>query len=382
MPVPLPSATDIRLAPPSAGEVDLVWRALNSAVGAGVGGQTQLQQLLLTSVTRAMMGVDDLPPDPEPITPSAFAEGLARRNRAFRERVCQVMMLGALVRRPPAVEDMERITAFVTELSLDGRLVEITSSYADGGFDLAVIDFDRNGYLGERDLDAEKAALGTGVLPDAAWAASHDDPVLAARWASLGDLPADAIGRRVHDFYKARGFPFPGVPGSAPPLLAQHDWVHVLADYGTSLESELEVFGFIARANDDLRAFSLLAMVVSLFETGVARTGMGLFEADTGNLSKHGMAERLADALRRGALTNGSQDFLGYNWFDLADRPIDVVRDEVGLVPKDPQAVRLGTRGPWEPGGLSPYQHTAGLAMAEAEGRDYAELGAPAPLSS
>lgn len=379
MPVPLPSEADTLLAPPSAREVDLVWRGLNAAVGGGPDGQTPLQQVLLASVTRAMMGATDLPPDPDPITAEAFAEGLARRNRTFRQRVTQVMMLGALVRRPPAPEDMTRVAAFAEELSLDGRIVDITSSYADGGFDLAVIDFDRNGYLGERDLEAEKAALGTCVLPDSAWAPSYADPALAARWASMADLPDGTLGRRVRDFYKARGFRFPGSPGSAPPMLAQHDWVHVLADYGTSLESELEVFGFIARANDDLRAFSLLAMVVSLFETGIARTGLGLFEANAGNLSKAGMAQRLADALRRGALTTGSQDFLGYNWFDLADRPVDVVRREIGLVPKAAEAARLGSRGPWEPGGLSAFQFRAGLELAAEEDRDYADLGAPSP---
>jgi hypothetical protein len=379
MPVPLPSDADTLLTPPSEHEVDLVWRALNTVVGGGPAGQTPLQQVLLASVTSAMMGARDLPPDPEPITAEDFAHGLARRNRTFRERVTQVMMLGALVRRPPSTEDMARVAAVADELSLDGDLVEIAGSFADGGFDLAVIDFDRNGYLGERDLEAEKAALGTCVLPDSAWAPSYDDPVLAGRWASMADLPDGTLGRRVHDFYKARGFRFPGSPGSAPPLLAQHDWVHVLADYGTSLESELEVFAFIARANDDLRAFSLLAMVVSLFETGIARTGLGLFEANTGNLSKTGMAQRLADAMRRGALTSGSQDFLGWSWFDVADRPIEVVRREIGLVPKAPDVVRWGSRGPWELGGLSAYQFRAGLALAQEEGRDYSALGAPSP---
>ena len=90
------------------------------------------------------------------------------------------------------------------------------------------------------------------------------------------------------ELYRARGFVFPGRPGSAPPLLAQHDWVHVLADYGTTVESELEVFAFIARANDDMRAFSLLAMVVSLFETGYLRAGRRLFEAFPGQLSQAG----------------------------------------------------------------------------------------------
>jgi hypothetical protein len=55
--------------------------------------------------------------------------------------------------------------------------------------------------------------------------------------------------------------------------------VHVLADFGTTVESELEVFAFIAQANDDLHAFSLLAMVVSLFETGYLKAGAGLIQA-------------------------------------------------------------------------------------------------------
>lgn len=380
MPVPLPGPADVLLELPSDAEIDLVWRGLNSVVGGGPAGQTPLQQLLLASVTRAMMGREHLAPDPQPIDAAGFAEGLARRNHEFRERVWQVMMLAALVRRPPSPDDMTRIAAFLVELSLDGALVEITSSYADGGFDLAVVDFDRNGYLGERHLDAEKAALGTSPLVDSAWAAVHDDPLLAGRWRSLGELPPDTVGRRVHDFYRARGFRFPGEVDSAPPLLAQHDWVHVLADYGTSLESELEVFGFIARANDDLRAFSLLAMVVSLFETGIARSGMGLFQANTGNLSKQGMAQRLADALRRGALTTGSQDFLGMDWFGVADRPVAVIRREIGLVAKDTRVIQLGSAGPWEAGGLSAYQHRAGTALAGAQGWDYARLGAPDPL--
>src|SRR5262249_20539615 len=148
-----------------------------------------------------------------------------------------------------------------------------------------------------------------------AWDFDLADAELGERWASLEKLPERSLGRRVTDFYRARGFTYPGRPGSAPPLLAQHDWVHVLADYGTTVESELEVFAFIARANDDLHGFSLLAMVVSLFETGYMRTGAGLFESSPGHLSAPGMAERVADAMRRGALCQGSIDFLRTDWF-------------------------------------------------------------------
>jgi len=99
-----------------------------------------------------------------------------------------------------------------------------------------------------------------------------------------------ARGVRLLPISPLRHFVTPGLPGSAPPLLAQHDWVHVVADYGTTLESELDVFGLIARADDDPRGFSLLAMVIGLFETGLVTSGAGLFEADTGHLSEAGMA--------------------------------------------------------------------------------------------
>src|SRR5581483_970433 len=125
----------------------------------------------------------------------------------------------------------------------------------------------------------------TGALEQAWQECVHDD-ALAGRWRDLGHCPPGTLGRKVFEFYCARGFAFPGTLGSAPPLLAQHDWVHVLADYGTKVESELEVFGLIGRAVPDGHGFSLLAMVVSLFETGYMGRGAGLFEYDKGHLSR------------------------------------------------------------------------------------------------
>ena len=75
---------------------------------------------------------------------------------------------------------------------------------------------------------------------------------MAASSSMINTEPAEeadgSLGRRVTEFYRARGFAYPGRPGSAPPLLCQHDWVHVLADYGTTVESELEVFALNDKA--------------------------------------------------------------------------------------------------------------------------------------
>jgi len=157
----------------------------------------------------------------------------------------------------------------------------------------------------------------------------------------------------------------------------------MLAGFGTTVESELEVFAFISRANDDMRAFSLLAMVISLFETGYLRTGAGLFEYDTGHLSAGaGMAIRVADAMSRGAWCHDavtgadSIDFLQLDWFDLADQPVDDLRTRFSVRPKSAEAVAAGSVTAWEPGGISPFQLASGQAQAERDGRPYESFGA------
>jgi hypothetical protein len=257
-------------------------------------------------------------------------------------------------------------------------MLRVARQLARGSFGLALIDFQRSGYTETWDR-GHSHALHTSRELDDAWAQCVRDEGLAQRWAVLRDMPDGSLGREVAKFYDARGFSFPGRPGSAPPLLAQHDWVHVLAGYGSTVESEIEVFAFITRANDDPRAFSLLAQIIGLFETGHVASGLGLFEYDRGHLSHEGMAVRLADAMRRGALSaaaNHSIDFLTVDWFELADRPVDEIREKLAVVPKSERAIEVGSVTPWEEGGISPFQHEAGRRVARDEGRTYDSFGA------
>jgi hypothetical protein len=170
--------------------------------------------------------------------------------------------------------------------------------------------------------------------------------------------------------------------------MIRHQDVHpvVLGDYGTTVESELEVFAFIARAN--LRGFSLPAMVISLFETGYLRAGAGLFEANPGHLSAgHGMAHRIADAIRRGAWCtdretgSDSIDFLRLDWFELAPLPLTDVRARFNTTPKSDEAVAAGSVGPWQLGGISPFQERSGRALAERDGRAYESYGATSSVA-
>jgi hypothetical protein len=378
MPVPLPAPEDTNLRPPDRAEVELLASGVMAAI-APPGGATELQQVLMAACFDSLTGHRVDTATAPPLGPHELALGLAARNAAFRTRILQTMILGALVLRPLPPTVAEQVDAYAAELGVGDDMLSVARRFAEGQVGMAAVDFDRNGYAASWSPERAEALRATGLT--SAWEAAEHDPDLAATWAALEHLPAGTLGRRMWEFYRARGFEFPGSPGSAPPLLAQHDWVHVLADYGTKVESELEVFAFIARANDDPSGFSLLAMVVSLFETGYLATGAGLFEAFPGQLSREGMAVRIGDALRRGARSHGRDgrpdvDLLAVDWFALADRPVEQVRELFGVEERAAAAREAGSVGPWDPGGISEYQYDTARARAEAAGEPYLAYGA------
>jgi hypothetical protein len=86
--------------------------------------------------------------------------------------------------------------------------------------------------------------------------------------------------------------------------------------------------------------------------------------------------------MRRGALcrdrsdASTSVDFLRIDWFTVAHLPLDDARATFGIVAKSDDALLAGSVGPWEAGGISPFQANAGREMAEREGREYESFGA------
>jgi hypothetical protein len=381
VPVPLPKSNEVNLVPPDAAESQLIADGVATAV-AGVEGLLPMQERLIQAFFPAMTGHEVVVGGRAPLPPEQLGDGLRRRSASFRSRVVQVMLLCALVRNPMPRDVAASVTEYARTLGVEEGMLDVAQDFAAGSLGLAVVDFQRNGYTATwHEHEATAAVHASRDL--GAWDFCFDDDELASRWAALELLPPDTIGRKVWEMYRARGFQFPGRPDSAPPLLAQHDWVHVLADYGTTVEAEVEVFGLISRANDDMHAFALLAMVISLFETGLLQHGVGLFDASPGHFSGNpGMAVRLADALRRGALCrdavedSDSIDFLALDWFSVAGSSCEELRERFHVVPKSETALAAGSVGPWEPAGISPFQLNAGREMAEALGYGYDAYGA------
>jgi hypothetical protein len=385
-PVPFPSDADVDLVPPDAAQVQIIARGMASAA-APADGLTPLQRAVLEALIESMTEVPVDLSSFTPIGPRAFAEALARRERAFRTRMVQGMLLAEMLLVPIPAEVTAQVEEYAAHLGVDDEMMRVVRRIANGSLGLALIDFERSGYF-ERLLEDAPPHLHLSETLDDAWERCYADDALYERWTALEQCAPGTLGRKVWEFYRARGFTFPGHLGSAPPTLAQHDWIHVLADYGSTVESEIEVFGLISRCNDDPEGFALLAMVLGLFETGyLYGAARGFFEYDRGHLSRDvdRMAARLADAMARGARLawhlddtgrSDRTDLLAVDWFEYADVPVDEVRADLGLLPRSERAIASGSKTPWEAGGISPFQYEQGRVAAEAEGTEYDAYGA------
>ena len=349
-----------------ADEALIIARGIASAV-APAGGLTSVQTSLLESVCVALLGTNLDFAELDPLDPDALAGALARRSPEFRHRVVHLMVLGELILRPIPPSVAQRVEVYAKALGVDDRFVRVARRYAQGAFGLAWVDLQRSGFA-EHWERARKDQLKTQVKLEHQLAAGVEDQVLADRWMAFADLEPGTLGRGVWDMYRSRGFGLPGSVGGASAYLAQHDFVHVLADYGTNLDGELEVFALIGRADPDPKGFAWLATLVGLFETGYVADA-GFFTADLRerNLDRAEMHVRIADALRRGQSLCASLgvDLLDLDYHQFAIRPIGEVRAELGIEPKGERALAVGSPGILDRAGMSRIQQEYAASIDE-----------------
>ena len=347
-------------------EALLVARGVATAV-APDGGLQPIQVSLLGAVHGALLGAAVDFADLEPLGPDERAAALATKPSGFRHRVVHLMVLGELILRPIPPEVARRVEGYAKALDIDDRFVRVARRYAQGAFGLAWLDLHHSGFA-EHWERARTDQLRTTVKLEHQLAAGVEDAVLAERWMGFADLEPGTLGRGVWDMYRSRGFALPGSVGGASAYLAQHDFVHVLADYGTNLDGELEVFALIGRADPDPKGFAWLATLIGLFETGyVADAGFFTGDLRERRLARAEMHVRIADAMGRGQrlCDRLGVDLLDLDYHDHAEQPVARVRAELGFDPKGEAAVSAGSPGAFDLAGMSRIQQEYAASLDE-----------------
>ncbi|MCZ7531166.1 MAG: ubiquinone biosynthesis protein COQ4 [Acidimicrobiia bacterium] len=338
-------------------ESELIARGIASAV-APQGGLEAAQVSLLGAIADALLDIHVDFAELDPLEADELAEAISAHGPEFRTRVVHHMVLGELILRPIPPEVARRVATYADALEVDDQFVRVARRYAQGAFGLAWLDLHRSGFAEHWEM-VRTDQLKTNVKLADQLSAGVEDPELAEHWTAFERLPSGTLGREVWEMYRGRGFALPGSVGGASAYLAQHDFVHVLADYGTNLDGELEVFALIGRADPDPKGFAWLATLVGLFETGyVADAGFFSGDVHERHLESPAMHVRIADALRRGRdlCDRVGTDLLEIDYHDFVDSQIDEVRAELGFDEKSANAAAAGSPGAFDLAGMSRLQ--------------------------
>ena len=338
-------------------EVVCVARGIATAVAPDE-GITDVQALLLGAIAVALTGVEVDYHHLDPLGPDELAGVLAKHDLAYRQRIVHHMVLGELVLKPLPTEVAHRVAQYATALGVDDHFVRVARRYAQGAYGMAWMDLRRSGFV-DHVKDVDTNLMHSGIQLNDPFLSPGPDPELEARWIAFRDLAEGTLGREVIDMYDGRGFGLPGSNAGASPYLAQHDFAHVLADYGTTLKGELEVFAFVGRADPDPKGFAWLATVIGLFDTGyVADTGFFVRDVSERNLQAAGMQHRIADAIARGKAVaeHHGIDLFEVDFHALADRPVEDVRVHLSIPSKSKAAMAAGSAGVFDRAGMTVTQ--------------------------
>jgi hypothetical protein len=249
-----------------------------------------------------------------------------------RHELVELMVLMELLCRPIPIALRDSVQRWATALSVDDYGLLLVRDLAAEASARATADFYRLNWIGAGDPQDDPhfqelvSHYGT-----AAYALTVEaDPAITARWQALADCPAGSLGQAMHGFYQERGFSLPGVVGSGNEALAQHDWIHVITGYGTTPIGEMQVTGFMAAASPSPGAMLGFLGAVCIWETGLLRSVVVTPSHHT-SLKDAGACEQLAAAIERGSRCK-VDPLIGIDYFRLADRPLEEIRREWGLL--------------------------------------------------
>jgi hypothetical protein len=307
------------------------------------GWATPVQPRLLHTLFNRLLGRDfDFQTLPPLSPPEA---GAVLQAPAERDELIQLMVVMEILGNPLPTRLEQSVARWAAALHVHERALTYARDLAHGEMAKAVHDFYRLNWIGDLDRRSPEFRAMLRRVGDRAYTFTTEPSAAeAARWMRLGENPSGSIGRAVSDFYAMRGFTFPGQAGAVNAAVAQHDWLHVLADYGTTALGEIEVLSFQTAATRTPGGMLGLVGALALFESGLMPASQIVHDQPGHALDAPGAVDRMAEAIARGAACRRDL-LLEVDFFELAGEPLADVRARLGVPSKSPQTLALDPYG-------------------------------------
>jgi hypothetical protein len=297
-------------------------------------GPTELQHRILTALLASVHPDSPDTRQMEPWPAEAVVEGLGDTREVLGLAHMTVILEMTMHPLPGAVE--RHVESYLAEMGVETPYVAICRDTAHGHLVALHADMIRNSWTTEETI---KGVFHGQLLEMARSKLSYygvgHDRKIADRWRNLGDCPNGSWGSAVYDFYQIKKFPFPGEKHGIYEIGAHHDWIHVLCDYDTDPEGEIDVFAFIAATMDDPKGFIHFLFTIALFQNATLSTvgGRKVLIARADTLADVGAPGRLADSFRRASWCTA--DVMGgIEQFDYKDVPLEELRSRWNIPPK------------------------------------------------
>jgi hypothetical protein len=268
----------------------------------------------------------------EPISVDEFA--LAIPEPGKRNEVLDLMLATELLCGSISPEIADLINLWAQKLGIENNGLTLIRDLSKKSVAQAQQDFYRSNYFYDEDL----ATPGFAELDDkyglsATMMTIESSDEVAERYENLQNLPAGTLGRALWDFYKKRGFFFPGVIGSVNEAVAHHDWIHVLADYDSDGIGEIEVAAFSSMATESESAVMNFLGTLSIFQGGLLKTIVAGAPHLGHEMEVVNGPERISIALQRGKEVNIDL-VVGINYFDYAHERLEELQTRWNILPR------------------------------------------------
>jgi hypothetical protein len=293
---------------------------------------SDLQPQFLNIIFKNLMGHDCDFNSLDSITVEEFLSKVPDQRK--RNEVIDLMLTVEMLCPQISQAATESITTWSHRLGVDHSGLALLRNLANKSIALAQHDFYRNNYYHTLDLaDPNYVKLEEKYGLPAIMLTVEQSPELLAKYDALEFCPSGSLGRLLWEFYKQRGFTFPGSIGGVNHAVAHHDWIHILADYDSDGIGEMEVAAFSAMTTDSTGALMAFLGVLSIFQGGLLKTIVGTAPHLGHELEVANGPLRIADAIRRGKQC-GIDLVTEIDFFDYANIDVLELRNKWNITAK------------------------------------------------
>jgi len=312
---------DLRTPPPETARAGL--RAMKT-VALADGVFHDLERSLLMSMQRHVLKTDLDLDALEPISPEELAAAVPDGD--FRQRMVRAMVMVALIDSDASSEEEAVVDGFARAFKVDRAPVRELTRAVHKRLVTMRLDIIRRGFIGKRMKQHLKKKKLRGLIEAARAIMGGTSPALAEKYQALRDYPEGSLGHAYVAFIDVNDFSFPGEAGGPPEPILFHDCVHVLAEYGTTAEEEVQVIAFQAGAQN-FDPFFTLMFAFAQFHLGIEISpvaGVDELKIDPDDMLR---------AFMRGTECTRDPTSDWDPWDDF-HRPVGELRTEFNIVPR------------------------------------------------